>query len=115
MGSSNAGVTVSGKVFLGDKPVEAGLVTFVTDDGRSSSAQLGSGGQFTMTQAPLGKVYIGVNTQMLKGQRQLHQQQSKGKDVPSFVEVPARYADPKTSGVTEVVQAGKTIEIRLRP
>jgi hypothetical protein len=114
-GSSSTGVTVSGKVLLGDKPVEAGLVTFVTDDGRSSSAQLGPGGQFTMTNAPTGKVYVGVNTQMLRGQQQLHLQQSKGKEVLSYVEVPPRYADPKSSGLTEVVEAGKTLEIRLRP
>jgi hypothetical protein len=114
-GSSNAGVTVTGKVLLGDKPVEAGLVTFVTDDGRSASAQLGPGGEFTMTNAPVGKVYVGVNTQMLRGQQQLHLQQSKGKEVLQFVEVPPRYADPKSSGLTEVIEAGKTIEIRLRP
>ena len=114
-GSSSAGVTVTGKVLLGDKPVEAGLVTFVTDDGRSASAQLGPGGEFTMTNAPIGKVYIGVNTQMLRGQQQLHLQQSKGKEVFQFVEVPPRYADPKSSGLTDVVEAGKTITIRLRP
>lgn len=114
-GSSNAGVTVTGKVLLGDKPVEAGLVTFVTDDGRSASAQLGPGGEFTMTNAPTGKVYVGVNTQMLRGQQQLHLQQSKGKEVLQFVDVPPRYADPKSSGLTEVIEAGKTIEIRLRP
>ncbi len=114
-GSSSAGVTVTGKVLLGDKPVEAGLVTFVTDDGRSASAQLGPGGEFTMTNAPTGKVYVGVNTQMLRGQQQLHLQQSKGKEVLQFVDVPPRYADPKSSGLTEVIEAGKTIEIRLRP
>jgi hypothetical protein len=113
--SSAAGVTVQGKVLLGDKPVEAGLVTFVTDDGRSSSAQLGPGGQFTMTNAPTGKVYIGVNTLMLRGQQQLHLQQSKGKESLQFLEVPPRYADPKSSGLTEVVKAGKVIEIRLQP
>ncbi|MBA2225654.1 MAG: hypothetical protein N3E46_00880 [Gemmataceae bacterium] len=114
-GSSSAGVSVTGKVLLGDKPVEAGLITFVTDDGRSASAQLGPGGEFTLPNAPTGKVYIGVNTQMLRGQQQLHLQQSKGKEVLQFVDVPPRYADPKSSGLTEVIEAGKTIEIRLRP
>ncbi|MCS7022222.1 MAG: hypothetical protein NZ703_11795 [Gemmataceae bacterium] len=113
--ATSNGVTVNGKVYLGDKPVEAGLVTFVTDDGRSASAQLGPGGQFTMTNAPTGKVYIGVNTQMLRGQQLLHLKQSKGKENLEYIDVPARYADPKTSGLTEVVEAGKTIEIRLRP
>lgn len=113
--NSNSGVTVSGRVLLGDKPVEAGLVTIVTDDGRSASASLGPGGQFTMTNAPTGQVYIGVNTQMLRGQQQLHLKQSKGKEQLQFVEVPARYADPKSSGLTEIIEAGKTIEIRLRP
>jgi hypothetical protein len=113
--SSNSGVTVSGRVLLGDKPVEAGLVTFITDDGHSASASLGEGGHFTMTNAPVGRVYVGVNTQMLRGQQQLHLQQSKGKERLQFVDVPARYADPKTSGLTITVEPNKTIEINLRP
>jgi len=113
--TSNTTLTVSGKVYLGDKPVEAGLVTFLSEDGRISSAELGPGGQFTMKNAPTGKVYIGVDTQMVEGEKQNLLHRSKGKEVLRYVDVPLRYANPKTSGLTELIEAGKTIDLRLKP
>jgi len=114
--TSNSTLTVSGKVYLGDKPVEAGLVTFLSEDGRIASAELGPGGQFTMKNAPTGKVYIGVDTQMVEGEKQNLLHRSKGKEVLRYVGVPLRYANPKTSGLTEeLIEAGKTINLRLKP
>jgi hypothetical protein len=112
---SSEGVDVSGTVVLGGKPVEAGLITFLTDDGKTASAELQEGGKFSLSNAPAGKVYIGVNTQMLRGQERLNLKQSKGKERGGHLQVPPRYADPKTSGLTKVLEAGKTIEIKLTP
>ena len=113
--TTTSGVTVTGKVFLGDTPVEAGVVTLVSDDGRVASADLGPGGQFTMHNAPTGKVYIGIDTQMLEDERRHLLHRSKGQEILRYVDVPARYANPKSSGLTEVVEAGKQLEIRLQP
>lgn len=114
-GGSAQGVAVTGTVTLGDKPVEAGLVTFLTDDGKTASAELQDGGKFSLANAPVGKVYIGVNTQMLRGQSRQNLKQSKGKEKGTFLEVPPRYADPKTSGLTETIEAGKELKIRISP
>jgi hypothetical protein len=109
------GVEVSGTVTLGGKPVEAGLVTFLAHDGRTTAAELKVGGRFTLSNAPTGKVYVGVNTQMLRGQEQLKLKQTKEKEKGGFFLVPARYADPKSSGLTEAIERAKTLEIKLSP
>jgi hypothetical protein len=114
-GGSADGVEVSGSVTLGGTPVEAGLVTLLADDGRTASAELKEGGRFSLPNAPRGKVYVGVNTQMLRGREQLTVKQTKGKEKGGFLHVPARYADPKSSGLTEVIEPGKALEIKLDP
>ena len=67
-----------------------------------------------MKNAPTGKVYIGVDTQMVEGEKQNLLHRSKGKELLRYVDVPLRYANPKTSGLTEMIEAGKTIELRLK-
>jgi hypothetical protein len=112
-GGNFNGVSVSGTVTLDGQPLEAGLVTLTTDDGKSASAQLDDGGVFTMANAPTGRVKIGVNTQMLRGEAQMDAKQSKRKGKLNIREAPARYIDPKTSGLSDTVEAGKKLDIKL--
>jgi hypothetical protein len=52
--------TVKGKVMFGGQPVQQGMVYFVASDNATGRASLGDGGVYTMTDAPVGEVRIGV-------------------------------------------------------
>jgi hypothetical protein len=112
-GGTFNGVEVSGTVTYDGQPVEDGLVTVTTDDGKSSSAKLEDGGKFTLPNAPTGPVKIGVNTQMAKAEAMMNQKESKGKMKVKLVEVPAKYAQPSTSGLTDTITAGKPLDIKI--
>jgi hypothetical protein len=57
-------VEVSGQVLYQKQPVTGGQVTFVTDDGFSSTGRIDPKGQYTI-KAPVGHVKITVDNRML--------------------------------------------------
>lgn len=113
-GGTFNGVEVSGTVTYDGQPVEDGLVTVTTDDGKSASARLEDGGKFTLPNAPTGPVKIGVNTQVAKSEAMMNQKESKGKIKTKVLDVPAKYAQPNTSGITDTITAGKPLEIKIK-
>src|SRR5688572_13984400 len=61
---------VSGTVTYQAKPVTAGFVVLVTEDGKqTATGSLTKDGQFEINNAPVGKVKVVVQTEMFKGFR----------------------------------------------
>jgi Carboxypeptidase regulatory-like domain len=99
--------TVEGKVTYKGKPLAGAYVTFHPEKGKKVfSGKLDEDGTYTAKDVPVGKARVTVEVKAEKGK-------AKGK-APRVV-IPAKYADPKTSGLTADVKKGKQIfDIDLR-
>jgi hemoglobin len=86
--------TVSGKVTYKGKPLPAGTVAFHSKDGKAISTKLSEDGTYAAEKVPAGEYNLAVETDSAKGS-------------PKYVAIPAKYADPKTSGLTYTVKKGK--------
>ena len=100
---------ISGKVTLDGKPLGGGSVTFVaTEDARyRTTAAIGTGGDFSVADAPQGLLQATVETESLQFSK-----------APGYVKIPAKYSKPGTSGLTVKVERGQanvvTLELRSR-
>jgi hypothetical protein len=88
---------VSGKVTLDDKPLPGGTITFLSpSDARyRATAMIGPHGEFSVADAPLGKVQVTVETLSYSGAK-------RGNSFP----IPPKYAKAETSGLTIEVGPG---------
>ena len=59
-GGPHGRTTVKGKVTFNNEPVELGTISFLASDNSQGTAQLGKGGAYTMTDAPVGEVRVMV-------------------------------------------------------
>jgi hypothetical protein len=108
------GATLEGTIKLGAEAVPMALVVVVGPNG-SATGQIEEG-RYKVENVPLGDVKIGVNTEAVRGQLiSLQMARSNkgpsgkgggGPPLPKFIEVPKKYAEPETSGVTTHVKAG---------
>jgi hypothetical protein len=118
--------TVKGKVTFGNQPVGSGKVFFVAADNTTGSAALNDDGTYTMTDAPVGDVRIGVSVgprlmmgpNASVGQSPLAStpgavpEAEKMKNPPPipggthWVPVPPKYSNHETSGLSWTVPAG---------
>ena len=119
-GSSSPG-TVSGKVYLKDKLLKGGNVTFLTADKKiSQSAKIGEDGSYTIENIPAGPIKIAVETMSLKqaasvprnnappGQKSPNSSAVDPKELMKrYVPIPEKYADPSESGLEYTVKSGK--------
>jgi hypothetical protein len=129
---------VSGKVTYRGKPLPGGRITFVGAKGYTGAAVISLQGEYHL-KAPLGEVHIGVFNQMLnknnpdsqkmasfiRGKKEFMKQRAKSDEksqpataneevIGTYVKIPARYADPTTSGLTYTVQSGsQTHDVEL--
>jgi hypothetical protein len=124
-GCSSSG-TVSGKVTYKGEAVGGGTVLFVSEGRGSVSVQIGTDGTYTAEKVPTGAVQIAVETQSLKGSepppQATRQMPPAGLALPKeaenspiygsragarrYTEIPKKYSDPKTSGLTCTVSGG---------
>lgn len=113
-------VQVSGTVHVGDEPVTDGYVSFVPakGGGASATAKIDSSGKYVMGTlkegdglAP-GEYLVTV----AGGETPAHRDQ-QGKFRDAVFKTPAKYRDPKTSGLTAKVEKGspQTFDFRLEP
>ena len=107
------GATLEGRVTYGDQPVPMALVIVAQTGGGSATAFANDDGYFKVENVPVGDVLIGVNTDATKGQMTGRAMAGtdpnvKGKKVvtPKLVEVPKKYHNPDTSGLTTKTQKG---------
>ena len=116
---------LSGKVTYKGKPLTVGTVTVWADGDRYGVGAIGNDGSYTIPDAPVGTVKIAVSVpdfgggvQKKPGEKRprdddkdksapdLQRGKTGGKDEdtgPPAVLIPAKYADPNTSGLTGVV------------
>jgi hypothetical protein len=119
-------VTLTGRVTLDGKPVDGASVAFVGREGaRLSTAQTNAMGDFTIT-AALGKNAVSIakmavggaapapvsEEDMLMPSDEEYQRMQRTKPAPAGI--PAKYADPKTSGINiDVVSGMQDVELAL--
>jgi len=89
---------LSGLVKFEQKALSGALLQFVTvrEDGSECirMASVNETGGYQINDLPPGNYQVSVSTETLEG-------------LPDFVALPKKFADPKTSGLTCVVKAGK--------
>jgi Carboxypeptidase regulatory-like domain len=86
--------TVSGVVTYKGQPLAKGTVTFQAANGKVFNAATDAQGRYSVKGVPAGELKVGIK---------------------AAAPVPAKYADPKTSGLTFRVEKGEqTIDIALQ-
>jgi hypothetical protein len=115
---------VSGKVYEKKTPLKGGNVTFLSADKQfGKTAEIQEDGSYTLDELPPGDMTICVETSSLNPARSTFiPKNAMPKDVAGdgdfqptdpraaaqrYVPIPARYADPETSGLKYTVQKGK--------
>ena len=109
--------TVTGKVTFKGEGINWGTVGFVAADGRAISGQFNSEGTFT-SRAPIGPGKLTVQTYPLPPSVQPPDkpQPPPQAGLARYTEIPAKYADARTSGLDYTVKAGpQTHEVDLKP
>jgi hypothetical protein len=97
---------VTGSVTFQGKPVRAGSVVMVAKDnpGMMGASVIREDGSFAFADAPLGPVALSVTTESVKF----------GGNQNNYVEIPAKYGDPATSGLTAEIKATDNPPIDLK-
>jgi predicted small secreted protein len=118
-----SGATLEGSVLFNGQPLEFAMV-LVQGPNSSATGYIGDDGRYKIENVPLGPVKIGVNTSAARGQFQskimsrnaeaADPGKSKRPAQPKFVDVPANFFDPETSGLTKTIEKGaNTYDIKL--
>jgi hypothetical protein len=128
--------TVKGQVVFFDKKLTAGTVIFITQDGRSGSGNIDFSGNYTVPDAPVGVCTVTVSVPKMTGMPGGMQggpkpppglppmkQPGSGEaesstliDPSKIVQIPAKYANKESSGLTFTVERGEnTYNITLTP
>ena len=118
-GSREVRGTISGRVTFQDAPVTAGIVMFSNDQkGVHMSAKLAADGTYRVVTAqgaglPLGTYRVAVAPPLLDAPTGVFTGPPK---YPDAANIPPRYRDPKTSGLTlNVHQGDNPFDIRMQP
>jgi len=128
VGCGRGGGTVSGKVTFNGQPVPSGTVTFVSADGHAFPTIIQEDGSYVVEHVATGPATITVVTppppappprSTPKGSPGAGSDTSAEaagmKPQIKVVSVPAKYADPKTSGLSYTVTSGsQTYDIPLK-
>jgi hypothetical protein len=136
-GSGDQRARVKGKVKFFDKYLTAGTVAFFSKDGRVGSGGIDADGNYEVSDAPVGECTItvkvptmprgpvpkmqpkpppGVPEARMPGAEEDKNFVPHGFDVSKIVQIPGKYADRETSGLTYVVSKGEqTKDITLSP
>ena len=103
-GSASDKATISGKVTYNGKPVTGGTLTLYSSTGAPYPVSIKEDGTFNVSGAPIGQMGVGIDTGPARVAPPAGSTAPQG---PPHVDIPAKYKDPKTSGLTWDVKAGK--------
>jgi hypothetical protein len=111
---------VTGKVSFDGKAIASGQITFEGEGGRTAAGPIADG-TYTVPDAPVGPVRIGV-VSVARGPKAVNPMEA-GPDTPAPpapptepVRVPERFGKPDTSGLNYTVTAGaQTHDIDIKP
>jgi hypothetical protein len=95
--------TMAGQVTLNGTPLPGGIVSFFDSKGQTQSGAISKDGAYSVPNIIPGKAQISVLT---LSERAIHPD-PEGRRNPSYVPVPAKYMDFRTSGLTVEVKIGK--------
>ena len=103
------GATLEGAITYGGETLQMAQINVFSEKGQAIGRI--EGGRYKVENAPLGAVKIGVNTEAERGNA-IGQAMARSKGVgsgaaPKFTNLPSKYQDPETSGVTTTVKKGK--------
>lgn len=90
---------VQGTVTYDEKPVPTGGVIFLSQDGKQTSAAIGTDGRY-QTELPVGKYYVGVSAPRTSNQTGMEAFDA----APQEPYVPHHFAVPKNSGLSATVE-----------
>lgn len=121
----DTGATLEGSVTLNGTPIPLALI-IVRSENATADFVVREEGKYKVPSVPLGLVKIGVDTEAMRGEVISRNMASayKGPDGKmkeeqakklKFVPVPAKYADPETSGLEfEIIKGSNTFNIILK-
>lgn len=121
----DTGATLEGSVTLNGTPIPLALI-IVRSENATADFVVREEGKYKVPSVPLGLVKIGVDTEAMRGEVISRNMASayKGPDGKmkeeqakklKFVPVPAKYADPETSGLEfEIKKGSNTFNIILK-
>ena len=100
--------SVSGKVTHKGKPLTAGLVLFVNEElGVGASAALDSSGNYQIPSIQTGDYQVGFGHPPAPGPEEVEKAEKNGaKIVIPKLDIPDKFLNPKTSGLTATVVEG---------
>lgn len=115
---AESGATLTGTITHKGTPIEFAMVIVQSKDGAQSAVgKVNDDGKYSVSNCPIGEVLVGVNTDAGRGEftSKTMQQNSAALDPkaskkitsPTFIEVPKKYFDPATSGLTTTIKAGE--------
>ncbi len=112
--------TLQGKITYKGKPVPHALV-IVSNENSSASGAADADGNYFVQHVPVGSVQIGVNTEAGRGMMMsavmAASQGGGASSKPTFVDLPQKYFNPTTSGLTATVENKKgenTFDIEVK-
>ena len=112
--------SMSGKVKFQGKPLVYGTVLLIGSDNKSVQAPIQKDGQYDASGLTPGEIKVAVNSPNPKGVA-IYAGWREGKkkppplEVPGWFEIPGKYGDVKTSGLTFTIQGGSNpIDIELK-
>jgi len=104
-GGDSSKATISGKVAYNNAPVTGGTLTLYPASGAPYPINIKADGTFNVSDVPVGEMEVGIDTGAVPVAPPAGS--AAGQGLPPHVDIPKKYKDPKTSGLTWDVKGGE--------
>lgn len=113
MGSSR--IDVPGKIAIAGKPLNQGTMIFQDEQGQAVSVNINPDGTFVIPEVKPGPFQFAIEVPPPVKQVARRDADPARGARPSAIQVPKRYSKIETSGLNLEIEAGKPLEIDLKP